>query len=227
MFSASDQKSKSIRTLNFAPFPHTNFIMFWRALVILNVYVTCDPRSPYWFGVKRSKVKLRLRIWTLHPFTCNSGTTHMIGLHMTRWGLLLILGQKVTGQGQIWKVWICCHGWGWSGGGGIGLFRTCLVTGICRACLYYKKNEFLWRNYTWEANTQCHQFCCFIFVDPSIKMAALYWDISNSLQPLNFWRNLTGNQCLTSLNQVCVFSGWSVNKNDCPRLFCMRNFWLL
>ena len=58
-----------IWTLNFAPFPHNHSIIFWHTMMVLDAFVACDPEEhPYWFWVKRSKVKVRFSVQTFHHF---------------------------------------------------------------------------------------------------------------------------------------------------------------
>ena len=86
-------------------------LIIWPTMMILHTFV-CDMRwTPFDFWVKRSKVKVRFRVWTLHRFcrvtyllTYNNDSSKYV-LPITRgrfWG------QNVKGGSQTLKVWICC-----------------------------------------------------------------------------------------------------------------------
>ena len=58
-----------ILTLNFLPYLHHTFIPFWHTMMILHICVDDDPRmTSIDFSVKRSKVMVRFRVWSMHCF---------------------------------------------------------------------------------------------------------------------------------------------------------------
>ena len=110
-----------IQTSDFALFRHNNYYLLTYDDDTWRMWCMWPKGHPYLLGIKRSKVKVRFSVWTLHHFRTVILTFNSV-LHTRlycQWpeedSQKLIWGSK--GQGQTLNVWICCDG-------GICPFRT-------------------------------------------------------------------------------------------------------
>ena len=108
-----------IYTLKFAQFPHDNYITFWHAIMILHTGVDHEPRrTSIEFGVKGQG-----QIWTLDFAKFLHNNYYLLTYSDDTWLMCCLWSKEqpywfwsqrsrsnlFKGQGQTWKVWICCR----------------------------------------------------------------------------------------------------------------------